>query len=159
MARRIFPISAFPATEGNSFPYAYRPSNGRWIEGLGAAASLSSDAKFDTLFWTPDPLPAGTAKLCLWTLTNGTGNAQINPKWKSYAPGESMNDADGSLNAEGTTQLAVSAGDASDFLETKINLDADTIVAGEFIIIAIVLESSSWTLNARSLWIPSIVWE
>jgi hypothetical protein len=44
-------------------------------------------------------------------------------------------------------------------LRTKITLDADTVVADELIVLRLVLESTGWTLESKSLWLPTIIWE
>jgi hypothetical protein len=158
MARRIFPISAYPSTPDRTFPTVLL-NNGRNIEGLGVAGSITSDASHDFVFATPDPVPGGTAKFVIWALSLGLGDAKLNVKWKSYGVGEDLFETDVSLNAEGTETINWVAGDAGDLRENKTVLDADTIVAGELIIVSLVFESTSWTLDNRLVVIPSIIWE
>lgn len=45
------------------------------------------------------------------------------------------------------------------FQSPKVVLDADTIVADEFVLLRLVMESTGWTLNTNSVWLPTIVWE
>ena len=44
-------------------------------------------------------------------------------------------------------------------LRAKITLDADTVVADELIVLCLVFESTGWTLETKSLWLPMIIWE
>lgn len=159
---RIRPISAFPATESKTYPDALRTdSNDFWIEGLGVIASLDADSEFHCLWQVPDDLPDGTAKLELIGFSyDASGDAKINPYWKSVDFEESMDLALGSLNAEGVQTITWSSpGDAHVMKQHKVNLDADTVVAGEFIMMRLVLTTASWTLNQRSIWLPNIIWE
>ena len=45
------------------------------------------------------------------------------------------------------------------FQSPKVALDADTIVADEFVLLRLVMESTGWTLNTSSVWLPTILWE
>jgi hypothetical protein len=162
MAYRLYPFSAFPATEGKVYPDAIRTNtNDFWLEGLGVVASLGSDAELHYVFRVPGGLPTGTAKLEVTGFSyDANGDAKINPKWKSVAYEEDIDLAASSLNAEGTNTITWATGnDAHQFKQLKVALDADTIVAGEFIVLRLVLESTSWTLNTRAIFNVSIIWE
>jgi hypothetical protein len=161
MAFRLFPISSFPATEGSTYPDVLRTNtNDFWIEGLGVKASLSADAELHYVFHVPTPLPSGTAKLEVLAFSyEASGDAKFNPKWKSIAVGEDFDLAASSLNAEGTQTLTWSTGDGHKFKRSKITLDADTVTADEFIALRLAMESTSWTLDDRSIWIPAVIWE
>ena len=156
----LFPHSAFPVTAGRAFPnfYVGGGSNSKHDEGLGVEASVGADTTWRLRFQLPPTLPTGTAKLRLLALANATsGNAKVNPKWASVAPGESPSAA--TLNAEATSTLTWSTGDADKYKELKITLDADTLVAGEEVVMDLVFETASWTLAQVSTWIVSIIWE
>jgi hypothetical protein len=131
------------------------------MEGIGVMASLDADAEIHLFFRVPGGLPTGTAKLSLVTLGyTDSGNLIFNPKWKSVALEENIDLAASSLNAEGsTTQTRTGGSDDHQLKEVKIVLDADTIVAGEYILMRLVLESASWTYAGRAIIIPSIIWE
>lgn len=161
MATRLFPVSAFPATEGKVYPEAFNSvSNGFWIEGLGVMANLNADAELHYVFQVPNPLPAGVAKLeVVATAYDGAGDAKFNPKWKSIALGETFDLAAGSLNAEGTQTLTWVAGDGLKFKRAVVTLDADTVVADEFVALRLAMETTNWTLNQRSLWLVAMLWE
>jgi len=162
MAYRIRPISAFPATSGKVYPDVLRTnSNDFWIEGLGVMASLDADAELHYLFLVPPTLPSGTAKLEVVGFSyNAGGDAAFNPKWKSIAFDEDMDLSAASLNAEGeSTMTWTYNSDAHEMKRTKVTLDADTVVADEFIQLRLALVSANWTLNQRSIWLPSVVWE
>jgi hypothetical protein len=162
MAFRLRPISSFPATEGKCYPDVFSTaSNYFWIEGLGVIASLDADAELHYIWHVPSVLPSGTAKLeIIGQSYDAGGDAKINPKWKSIAFDETMDIAAGSLNAEGTTTMSWTYGsDAHEMKRDKVTLDADTVAADEFILMRLTMETANWTLNQRSLWLPSILWE
>jgi len=106
-------------------------------------------------------VPTGTGKFELRGLSyNAGGDAAFNPKWKSIDYGEDMDLAVGSLNAEGESTLSWTYGaDAHEWKLSTINLDADTLTADEFVMLRLALVSANWTLNQRSVWIASILWE
>jgi len=159
---RIYPISQFPATEGKVYPDGLRTNtNDFWVEGLGVMASLDGDAELHYIFRAPASLPDGTAKLEVVGFSyDADGDAKINPKWKSFAFEEDFDLAAASLNAEGTQTLSWATGeDAHEMKQLKVTLDADTVVAGEFVALRLVMESASWTLDTRSVWFASIIWE
>jgi len=163
MATRLGPISAFPATQGKVYPDVFKTaSNDFWIEGLGVMASLDADAGLHYVWHVPKgDLPAGTCKLEVIMFSfDAAGNAAFNPKWKSVAIEEDMDLAAGSLNAEGESTISWSFGvNAHEMRRATINLDADTVVSDEFIQMRLALVSANWTLNQRSIVLPSIIWE
>ncbi len=161
MSFRLFPVSVFPATEGKVYPDVYATtSNSFLIEALGVIASLSADAELHYVFRVPASLPSGTAKLEVLAMAPAVaGAAKFNPKWKSVAVEDDMDLAAGSLNAEGTQTLTWSTGDDDQFKSAKVTLDADTVVADEFIVLRLVMETSSWTLAEKSIWLPTVIWE
>lgn len=156
----VFPNSALPVTGSRVFPNVHigAGANSRHDEGLGVEASLGADATWRLRFHMPPTLPAGVGKLRLLALANATsGAAKVNPKWASVAVGEDPSAA--ALNAEGTTTLTWAAGSNDKYLEAKIVLDADTLVASEVVVLDLVFENSGWTLAQVSTWQPSVVWE
>jgi hypothetical protein len=157
----ITPISIIPKTSGKVFEQVHATNTNDFrLEGVGVMASLDGDAKVDLVFDLPPTLPTGTAKLRILSFANATsGVAKINPKWASKAPEESLDIAEGSLNAESASTVTWASGDADVPKETKITLDADTIVAGELVMMTIEFDSTSWTLAAVSTHQFSIIWE
>lgn len=155
----IAPISAVPDTSGRLFPNVHIGStNSKLDEGLGVEASLGADAIWHLRFKMPEVLPSGTAKLQLWALADATsGAAKVNPKWVSVNNAENPDTA--TRNAEGTSTLTWASGNDDDYHELLVTLDADTIVAGEMVVMDLTFETSSWTLAAVSTWIPFIIWE
>lgn len=155
-------MSTVAVTSGKVYPDLFRTNtNNFWIEGVGCMASLDADAEIHYVWHVPASLPAGTCKLEVLAFSyDANGDAKINPKWKSIAVEEDFDLAVGSLNAEGTTTMTwVTSNDAHQFKRAKITLDADTVVADEFISMRLALESTSWTLNQRSIWLPAVIWE
>ncbi len=156
----IFPHSAFPVTADRVFPnfHVGAGANSKHDEGLGVEASVGADSTWRLRFQMPPSLPTGTGKLRLLALANATtGVAKVNPKWVSVAVEEDPSSA--TLNAETTQTVTWGAGDADQYKELKITLDADAIVAGEEVVMDLVFETASWTLAAVSTWITSIIWE
>ncbi len=156
----IFPHSAFPVTADRVFPnfHVGAGANSKHDEDLGVEASVGADSTWRLRFQMPPSLPTGTGKLRLLALANATtGVAKVNPKWVSVAVEEDPSSA--TLNAETTQTVTWGAGDADQYKELKITLDADAIVAGEEVVMDLVFETASWTLAAVSTWITSIIWE
>lgn len=153
----IFPHSALPITSPRVYPNVHAATNAH-LEGLGVEASVGADSTWRLWYLMPPSLPSGTMKLLLTGVANATsGNAKVNPKWKSFAAEETYSSP--SLNAEGTSTVSWGASDNDQFKETKITLDADTPVAGEYVILDLVFETSSWTLAQISTWTAAIIWE
>lgn len=156
----IFPHSAFPVTADRVFPnfHVGAGTNSKHDEGMGVEASLGADAIWRLRFQMPPTLPTGTGKLRIWALTNAvTGSSKLNPKWASVAVEEDPSSA--TLNAEGTTTIVWSAGDADVYKETLLTLNADTLVASEEVVMDLVFETTNWTLAQVNTWIASIIWE
>jgi len=153
----IHPISAVPDLSGDTFPNIHADSS-KYREGMGVAASLGGDRTWHIEFETPPVLPSGTCKLVLVAVADAaSGSAKVNPKWVSVADGESSFAA--SRNAEGTTTLTWAGGENHKDKRVIITLDADTVVAGETIVMDLVFETSGWTLAAVSTWKTAVIWE
>lgn len=162
MAYRIHPVSSHPRTQNKTFPRVLKTADyNRYIEGLGVMASLDSDAELHYVFHTPFELPTGTAKLELNTIAdNGGGDAKINPMWKSVDFDESMDLNNASLNEEGIQTISWTYNtDENKIKRITVNLDADTIVADEMILLVLEMQTANWTMNAATVWLPSINWE
>lgn len=157
----LFPTSAIPDSSGEVFPNVHvGATNGRRVEGLGVAdgTTLTANRTWYLQFQMPPSLPSGTGKLRLLALANATsGAAKVNPTWASAAVEETYDTI--SLTAEGTQTVTWSTGDADQFKEAKVDLDADTLVAGEIVVMSLIFEDTDFTLAVNSTWVPSIVWE
>ncbi len=69
-------------------------------------------------------------------------------------------DSGGLTGTTPTADVTLSQGSTDNhILRTKVTLDADTLTADEFIVLRLVMETTSWTLSKRSIWLPSIIWE
>lgn len=156
----LHPHSAYPATSGKVFPsFHIGNGNSRGEEGMGVMASVDGDATWELRFKMPEVLPSGTAKLQIHGLADATsGVAKINVQWKSFAIEE---DTDGTAleTAEGVGTITWSGGDADVYKELKVTLDADTIVAGETIVLHLIFETASWTLAQVLTCQAFIIWE
>lgn len=157
----IFPRSTFPLTSDTFVNFHVAAgANSKHEEGLGVKNNLASDATWRLRFQMPPQAPSGTAKLRLRALSAAPASskvAKVNPKWASVAVGEDPSSA--TLNAEGTTTVTFTTSHGDKYIETKIILDADTVVAGEEIVMDLVFESAGWTLDQISTWIVSVIWE
>lgn len=156
----IFPHSSFPTTS-DAFPnfHVGKGANSKHDEGLGVAASLSSDAIWRLRFQMPTALPSGTAKLRLLGLADKESLvAKILVKWVSVAVDEDPSAA--TLIAEDATDTVTwDTAEDDTYKEVKRILDADTVVASEEIVMDLTFEASGWTLDVVSTWIVSIIWE
>lgn len=138
--------------------YHIGATNSRASQGIRCEASLTADSIVALEFQMPPALPTGTGKLLVRALANATsGAAKVNPKWASVAAGENPDTA--TLTAEGTTTITWAAGDNDDYKDTKITLDADTLVAGETVYMHVTFETTAWTLAQISTWQFFIIWE
>lgn len=159
---QLFPISAFPVTAGMVFPnfHVGAGANSKQDEGLGVAdaTTLTSDAIWRLRFKVPSTLPTGTCTLILDSLANATSGAlKWNPKWASVASLESPSGA--TLNAEGTQTITWAAGQNDQYKRSTITLDADTVVAGETIVLDLVFEDTGTTLavvSTHQVWVEFI---
>ncbi len=161
MAGLITPTSAYPVSDGNTFPYIYigKGANSKHEQTLGVVASLGANSIWRLRFLTPPVIPSETMKLRLLALADATtGNAQVNPAWEAVSPEEDPSAV--TLTAEGTTQLSWGASDDDQYKELKITLDAATApTSNQVIVMDITFVTSGWTLAETSGWIPSIIWE
>ena len=154
----IFPYSAYPATAGSVFPYFYSGGGGNASpvdEGLGVAASISSDATWELRFMLPPTIPSGTMKLRLLGMANATsGVAKITISDAVVAAGSSPSAA--SLTAETQVSLTWTAADV--YVESKTAL-TPTAVGNSVLVVALVFNHTSWTLAQISTWVVSLIWE
>jgi hypothetical protein len=125
--------------------------------GIQVIASLDANADVELFFEMPPALPTGTGKLRLVGRTTGSGVVKISLDWVSVAIGE--NPSSMTLLSEGTSTLTVVGGDSDELLEVKIPLDADVLVAGEFVAMRLRFLTALWTLNQPLTVMPSILWE
>lgn len=156
----LFPHSAIPVTADRVFENVHvgAGANSKHEIGLGVEASLGADAIWRLRFMLPPTLPSGTCKLRLLALANATsGAAKVNPKWASVAVEEDPSSA--TLLAETTQTITWAAGDNDQYKELKVNLDADTPVAGEIVVMDLTFETLNWTLAQVSTWSAAIIWE
>ncbi len=157
----ILPASALPLTAPNVFPFVFvgDGANGHRSNWLGVIASVPADSIWDMEFvMPPSALPSGTGKIRILALADAvTGDAKINVKWASVAVEEDPSAA--TMNAEGTSTITWGANDDDEYKELKVTLDADTLVAGEIVVMQLTFETASWTLAVTSAYLPMIIWE
>lgn len=156
----VSPISTFPVTVDRVFASVHEGdgANSKQDSAMGVEASVGADAIWRLRFKMPEVLPSGTGKLQLWALADAiTGVAKANPKWASLGAEEDPSSI--TLNAEGTSTLTWSTADDDEYKELLITLDADTLVAGEMVVMDLTFETTSWTLAQVSTWYAWIIWE
>ena len=158
----IFPNSAFPVTAGVLYPtfYVGDGANSKQDEGLGVAdaTTIVADSIWRLRFHMPPSLPTGTGKIRILAMADAvTGVLRLNPKWASVAVGEDPSSA--TLNAEGNNDITWSTNDDDEYQELKVDLDADTLVASEVVVMDLTIVDTGTTLAVASVLIPSIIWE
>lgn len=159
----VVPVSAVPlGTSGHVYPVMYDGAGSitdrTEMLGVANATTITADVVWHLVFRMPQVLPSGTAKLRLWSRAAVTsGDVKVNPKWKSVASGEDP--STGALNAEGTSTITWGSGDSDVYKETKIDLDADTVVAGEVIHMHLTFEDTGMTIADESGHLAEIIWE
>ncbi len=156
----IFPYSAYPVTADRVFRNTHigKGANSKHEEGMGVEGNLGADSIWRLRFEMPPTLPTGTAKLRLRALADVvTGASKTNVKWVSVAIGEDASSA--TLNAEGTDTITWGAADDDEYQEIKTDLNADTVVASEIIVMDLTFETTSWGVADVSTWVASIIWE
>ena len=129
----------------------------RSTRGIQVIGSLDANADVELTFDMPPVLPTGTGKLRLVGRTAGTGVVKIDVDWVSVAIGE--NPSSMALLSEGTSTLTVAGGDSDEFLQIKVPLDADILVAAEIVAMRLRFLAALWTLNQPFTVMPSIIWE
>jgi hypothetical protein len=156
----LYPSSQVFVTSGKVGPGVHTgvaTTGLRRTRGIQVVASLDTNADVELCYEMPPVLPSGSGKLRLLMRTAGTGAAKIAVDWVSVAVGEDPSAA--VLLSEGTSTVTVSGGDSDKFLELKVPLDADTLVAGEVACVRLRFVSTGWTLDQPlTLW-PSVIWE
>jgi hypothetical protein len=133
----IQPSSKVAVTANAVFPNTHVLAGSGWnrFDGLGVAdaTTLTTDGIWALLFPMPPALPTGTATLRTRCIANQTsGVLRYNAKWASCAVEEDCSGL--TLNAEGDTDITWAGGDADVFKESDVTLNADTVVAGENIV-------------------------
>lgn len=157
----IQPSSSYTAdTVGNSFPNFYSGAGGNASPteyGLGVAASLNADTTWQLRFPVPQVLPKGTLKLRLLQLANATsGVAKFTVSDGKCPAGTSPSGV--TLTSETQSSVTWAAGDNDKYKETKVTLTTAP-AGGDMLVIAIVFNTTSWTLAQILTTIPTIIWE
>lgn len=157
----ILPESRVPqSTNGNVYPAVYTGGGGNAApaeEGMGVVASLGADSVWALRFRIPNVLPSGTAKLLLTALANAnTGAAKVTVSDAVVAAAASPSAA--SLTGETQATLTWSTGEADKYKEAKVTL-TPTLIAGNYLVVALTFNTSGWTLAAASVWKAALIWE
>lgn len=150
---------------GRVFPNVHAvTTNDHQHEGIGVEASLGADVDIQLEFVMPIVLPSGQAKMVIEGMANASGDtiATLNPRWKTWASEEDRDVAKSTYpTAEGESTVTWATGDEHVVKQNKIDLDAETIVAGETIhmYLQLIQASSKWTVAAVTTWKFYIIWE
>lgn len=156
----LSPVSAIPVTSDRVFPHIYvgDGANSQHEEALGVEDSLGADATWRLRWKFPEDLPTGQCKLQLWALADAvTGHVVVDPQWASVTAEEDPSSA--ALSVESPYTLAWSAADDDVYKELKIDLDADTPVAGEMCVMDLIFKTTGTDLAVVSAWYPWLIWE
>jgi len=169
------PSSAVPiGTSGEVFPNFHSGDGANAAveeEGLGVAnaTDLTADRGFSLRFEMPTTLPTGTATFRLFALADiQAGDLSVDPTWASVAMDEDPSAA--SLIAEGPDPDSRTGGDGSGnatfgwastdddvYIEARWTLNADTVVAGEVIVMHLRIDDGDTTVAAVATLFPSVI--
>jgi hypothetical protein len=150
----FYPFSAHPVTEGKVFPWLYKDSTSRIMQGLGVMASLDGDAIWRLLWKCPDPIPSGTLKLRSNVVSVGAGNVKYDPKWTAFGSTTQLDNR--TPSSEGTQTITTVA---NQFQVADLTLDAATApTAGQWVYMDLTMITTSWTLASVLVWIPELWW-
>ncbi len=173
----FFAHSAFPVgnAAGELFPSVHIGAGANSVhdEGLGVAnaTDLTGDGVWELRFQMPTTLPTGTATFKLIAIAAlEAGDLSVDPQWASVASDEEPGAA--VLNAEGPDPDSRTGGNGSDvdnstfgwgvgdddkYIEARWALDADTVVAGEEIVMNIRIDDGDSDHAAVVTLIPSVI--
>lgn len=173
----FLPSSAVPVgSSGEVFPNIHSGDGGNAAaveEGLGVAnaTDLTADRGWSLRFEMPTVLPTGVATLRLRALADiQAGDLSVDPEWASVAMDEDPSAV--ALNAEGPDPDSRTGGNGSDgdnstfgwdtgdddvYLEARWELDADTVVAGEIIVMHLRIDDGDTDVAAVVTLFPSII--
>lgn len=173
----FLPSSAFPVgTSGEVFPSVHSGDGaGAAVEeeGLGVAnaTDLTADRGWSLRFQMPTTLPSGTATFRLLALADiQAGDLSVDPTWASVAADEDPSAA--TLIAEGPDPDSRTGGDGSNgdnstfgwasadddkYIEARWTLNADTVVAGEVIVMHLRIDDGDTDVAAVTTLFPSVI--
>lgn len=173
----FLPSSAVPVgTSGEVFPNIHDGDGATthgFDEGLGVAnaTDLTADREWSLTFQMPTTLPTGTATFRLIALADiQAGDLSVDPSWASVAMDEDPSAA--TLTAEGPDPDSRVGGDGSDtdnstfgwatadddvYLEARWTLNADTVVAGEVIVMRLRIDDGDTDVAAVTTLLPSVI--
>lgn len=157
----IVPVSAFPVTAADVFASIYQGAgtteDRTEMLFIADATEVAADAvMWHLVFQMPESLPTGTANLQIRSRANATtGVIGLNIQWVSVAETESPDDA--TMNDEASVDITTSA-TADRYTNTLLELNADTVVAGELIHMDVEVDDSAHTIAADTGFLFSIIW-
>ena len=172
----FLPSSAFPVgTSGEIFPNVHvgDGANASSQEGLGVAnaTDLTADRIWHLTFQMPTTLPTGTATFRVFVLADiQAGDFSIDPAWASVAMDQDPSAA--TLTAEGPDPDSRTGGNGSNtdnstfgwdtadddvYIEARWTLNADTVVAGEVIVMDLRIDDGDTDVAAVVTMFPSVI--
>ncbi len=173
----FLPSSAYPVgTSGEIFPNTHLGAGaGAAVEeeGLGVAnaTDLTGDRVWSLRFQMPTTLPTGTATFRLFALAAiEAGDLSVQPLWASVAMDEDPSSA--TLNDETPDPDSRTGGDGSDgdnstfgwatadddkYIEARWTLNADTVIAGELIVMELRIVDADTDVAAVTTLFPSVI--
>ncbi len=173
----FLPSSVFPVgTSGEVFPNVHSGAGANAAveeEGLGVAnaTDLTADRGWSLRFQMPTTLPTGTATFRLLALAAiQAGDLSVDPAWVSVAADEDPSAA--TLTAEGPDPDSRVGGDGSNvdnstfgwaaldddkYIEARWTLNADTVLAGEVIVMHLKIVDADTDVAAVTTLFPSVI--
>ncbi len=173
----FLPSSAFPVgTSGEVFPNVHSGDGvGTAVEeeGLGVAnaTDLTANRSWSLRFQMPTTLPTGVATLRVLVLADiVAGDLSVEPLWRSFAMDEDPSNT--ALLTEGPDPDSRTGGDGADgdnstfgwaaadddmYIEARWTLNADTVVAGEVIVMELRIVDADTDVAAVTTLFPSVI--
>ena len=176
----FYPRSAVPVgTSGEVFSTVFSgdgggsPNSAQTEDGLTVAnaTDLTADRGFSLRFDMPTTLPTGTATFRLFALADiEAGDLSVDPTWLSVGMDEDPSAV--TLVAEGPDPDSRTGGDGSNtdnstfgwasadddkYIEARWTLNADTVVAGEVIVMHLRIDDGDTDVAATTTLFPSVI--
>ena len=164
-------MSAIPLTGGFTYgnvhlgPGVYSKQDdgmgvGYEFTGLPARSSLqdcwASDAIWALRYRLLNPIPSGTIKLVLVALANENSVVcKVEPKWICVPMGQDPSST--ALVSEGIQTVTWGAADANVYKETKITLDAGSLIDGSMLVLELCFKRTGWTMTKTSTWLLPLI--
>ncbi len=155
-------ISTFPVSSGAVFANVHvcAGANFKRFVGIGVVANLSGTVVVEYVWLMPRVIPAGTFMCAIRAIcaAENDGTLKFRPKWRMVAGGEDP--SAGALNSE--EQLTCGAWETGEDDQIKgvfINMDQDTVVAGEILVMQLeITDGTTAPDDVATILAPELYW-